>query len=59
MYLFRDRAGRVIYVGKAISIRKRVASHFGAGGNAAMTADVASVDSVVVGTESEALLTEQ
>jgi len=59
VYLFRDRAGRVIYVGKAISIRKRVASHFGAGGNAAMTADVASVDSVVVGTESEALLTEQ
>jgi excinuclease ABC subunit C len=59
VYLFRDRAGRVIYVGKAISIRKRVASHFGAGGNATMTADVASIDSVVVGTESEALLTEQ
>jgi excinuclease ABC subunit C len=59
VYLFRDRAGRVIYVGKAVSIRKRVASHFGAGGNAAMTADVASIDSVVVGTEAEALLTEQ
>ena len=29
VYLFRDRAGRVIYVGKAISMRKRVASHFG------------------------------
>ena len=34
VYLFRNRAGRVIYVGKANSIRKRVASHFGAGGNA-------------------------
>ena len=28
VYLFRDRAGSVIYVGKAKSIRKRVASHF-------------------------------
>jgi excinuclease ABC subunit C len=28
VYLFKDRAGRVIYVGKAISLRKRVASYF-------------------------------
>ncbi len=28
VYLFRDERGKVIYVGKAISIRKRVASHF-------------------------------
>ncbi len=28
VYLFRDADGRVIYVGKAKSIRKRVASHF-------------------------------
>ena len=28
VYLFRDRQGRVIYVGKAKSVRKRVASHF-------------------------------
>ncbi len=28
VYLFRDAKGRVIYVGKAKSIRKRVASHF-------------------------------
>jgi excinuclease ABC subunit C len=28
VYLFRDANGRVIYVGKAKSIRKRVASHF-------------------------------
>jgi len=49
----------VIYVGKAISVRKRVASHFGVGGNAAMTAEVASIESVVVGSEAEALLAEQ
>lgn len=28
VYLFRDARGRVIYVGKAISVKKRVASHF-------------------------------
>jgi excinuclease ABC subunit C len=28
VYLFRDGRGRVIYVGKAKSVRKRVASHF-------------------------------
>ena len=49
----------MIYVGKAVSVRKRVASHFGAGGNATMTADVASIDSVVVESEAEALLAEQ
>ena len=34
VYLFRDARGRVIYVGKAKSIRKRVASHFSARGHA-------------------------
>ena len=28
VYLFRDGGGKVIYVGKAKSIRKRVAGHF-------------------------------
>ena len=28
VYLFRDERGKVIYVGKAKSIKKRVASHF-------------------------------
>jgi excinuclease ABC subunit C len=59
VYLFRNRSGQVIYVGKAISVRKRVASHFGTGGNSAMTAEVASIESVVVGSEAEALLAEQ
>jgi excinuclease ABC subunit C len=59
VYLFRNSAGRVIYVGKAISIKKRVASHFGSGGNSTMTAEVASIESVVVGSEAEALLAEQ
>ena len=28
VYLFKDKGGKVLYVGKARSIRKRVGSHF-------------------------------
>ena len=65
VYLFRDARNRVIYVGKAKSIRKRVASHFARAsvpsspGHAEMIASVAHVESVVVASEAEALLTEQ
>ena len=62
VYLFRDRRGRVIYVGKAKSIRKRVASHFSHPtlyGSRALTDEVDAIESLVVATEAEALLTEQ
>jgi len=65
VYLFRDGAGRVIYVGKAKSIRKRVNSHFSKAqvpsspGHAEMIATVEHVESVVVATEADALLAEQ
>jgi excinuclease ABC subunit C len=62
VYLFRDRRGRVIYVGKAKSVRKRVASHFSNPaqyGTRALTDEVDHIESLVVGTEAEALLTEQ
>jgi excinuclease ABC subunit C len=65
VYLFRDRQGRVIYVGKAKSVRKRVASHFSKAqvpsspGHAEMVASVAHIECVVVATEAEALLAEQ
>jgi excinuclease ABC subunit C len=57
VYLFRDAKGRVIYVGKAKSIRKRVASHFGSG--SAMSTMIDHIESIVVATEAEALLAEQ
>jgi excinuclease ABC subunit C len=57
VYLFRDARGRVIYVGKAKSIRKRVASHFGS--RSQMSALIDHIESLVVATEAEALLTEQ
>ncbi|MDO8730556.1 MAG: GIY-YIG nuclease family protein, partial [Candidatus Omnitrophota bacterium] len=28
VYLFKDREGKIIYVGKAVSLRKRVFSYF-------------------------------
>ncbi|MBA2533157.1 MAG: GIY-YIG nuclease family protein, partial [Nocardioidaceae bacterium] len=62
VYLFRDARGRVIYVGKAKSIRKRVASHFSNPalyGTRAMVDEVDHIESLAVATESEALLTEQ
>ncbi|HEX5309965.1 MAG TPA: excinuclease ABC subunit UvrC [Solirubrobacteraceae bacterium] len=65
VYLFRDGKGRVIYVGKAKSVRKRVASHFAKAevpsspGHAEMVAAVEAIECVVVGSEAEALLAEQ
>jgi excinuclease ABC subunit C len=62
VYLFKDGRGRVIYVGKARSIRKRVASHFskpGARGAMDMVSQIASIDFIATETEAEALLAEQ
>jgi excinuclease ABC subunit C len=65
VYLFRDGKGRVIYVGKAKSVRKRVASHFSKAqvpsspGHAEMVASVEHIECVVVASEAEALLAEQ
>jgi excinuclease ABC subunit C len=65
VYLFRDARGRVVYVGKAKSIRKRVASHFSKAqvpsspGHAEMVAAVDTIECIVVASEAEALLAEQ
>ena len=62
VYLFSDSRGRVIYVGKARSIRKRVASHFSkqqASGLGDLTREIEGIDFMVTETEAEALLAEQ
>jgi excinuclease ABC subunit C len=65
VYLFRDARRRVIYVGKAVSVRKRVASHFnargrnGQPGHETMIAEIASIEYIVFASETEALLAEQ
>ncbi|MGH2906300.1 MAG: excinuclease ABC subunit UvrC [Solirubrobacterales bacterium] len=61
VYLFHDAEGTVIYVGKAISIKKRVGSHFsGPEGKAVeMIATTERIECVVTRDEAEALFTEQ
>jgi excinuclease ABC subunit C len=62
VYLFRDAKGRVIYVGKAKSLKKRVAGHFSnpvTRGAYEMVDAIEAVEFVLVASEAEALLAEQ
>jgi excinuclease ABC subunit C len=60
VYVFADRDGKVLYVGKATSIRKRVASHFSRTHSRVEMIDrIASIDFLVTENEAEALLAEQ
>ena len=59
VYLFHGAGGETLYVGKARSIRKRVASHFSARGESRMTSQVDRIECLVTSTEAEALLAEQ
>src|ERR687885_750068 len=62
VYLFRDAARKVIYVGKAKSLRKRVAGHFSnpvTRGQYEMVDAIESVEFILVASEAEALLAEQ
>jgi excinuclease ABC subunit C len=62
VYLFRNAKGTVIYVGKAKSIKKRVASHFSNPSTQVgrdLLPMIDRIESLVVTTEAEALLAEQ
>jgi excinuclease ABC subunit C len=61
VYLFKDADSGVLYVGKASSVRKRVASHFSGPhrGGLDFIDQVASIDFLVTETQAEALLAEQ
>ena len=62
IYIYRDPAGKILYVGKARSIRKRLASYFGVGPKHARTeallTEFATIDTVVTTNEMEALALE-
>ncbi len=63
VYLFRDGAGKVLYVGKANSLRSRVGSYFGAEARRSvklsrLVGRIDSVETFPVQSESEALLLE-
>jgi excinuclease ABC subunit C len=64
VYLFRDATGKLLYVGKAKSLRPRVRSYFQHGGDlrsgiSGMIPRIADVEVIVTGTEVEALHLEQ
>ncbi|MBI3953866.1 MAG: excinuclease ABC subunit UvrC [Chloroflexi bacterium] len=63
VYLFKEAAGKVIYVGKAASLRARVRSYFQSTGDerpklAALVPKVADLEFIVTDSEAEALLLE-
>jgi excinuclease ABC subunit C len=62
VYLFKNREGKVLYVGKALNLRSRVRQYFVGHDSRAMvpvlTREVADVEVVLVGTEKEALILE-
>ncbi len=63
VYLFRDEAGTILYVGKAVSLRNRVRSYFHAGRGLeaktqALVALVRDFEFIVTDSEVEALLLE-
>jgi excinuclease ABC subunit C len=62
VYLFRDPKRRVLYVGKASSLKKRVASHFSnpsTKGAQGMVDEIEHIEFIATETEAEALLAEQ
>ena len=62
VYLFKDAGGEVVYVGKAGSLRPRVRSYFRASNQSPKTQEmlrhVVSLETIVVGSEAEALILE-
>lgn len=63
VYLMRDSAGRIVYVGKAIDLRKRVANYFRADlldpKTRALMVETRHVDYIPAASEREALVMEQ
>jgi excinuclease ABC subunit C len=63
VYLYRNAAGEVIYVGKAISLRSRVRSYFQKGAShtpktRALVSEIEDLEIILAGSEVEALLLE-
>lgn len=63
-YLFKDREGEVVYIGKAKSLRSRVRSYFQAGSSdtryflPVLRAIIGDIETIIVGSEKEAAILE-
>ena len=61
VYQFKDNHGRIIYIGKAKNLRRRVGSYFTRASNrriASMVAQIQAIEITATHTEAEALLLE-
>src|SRR3989344_3442826 len=61
VYLFKDSSGKIIYIGKAKILKKRVLSYFSGKKNAktqALVHKINDIEFIVVNNETEALLLE-
>ncbi len=63
VYLMKDEAGRVIYVGKAINLKNRIKQYFEPGRDSRatvkfLTEQVATIDTIIVSNNKEALILE-
>ncbi len=64
VYLFKDKKGEVVYVGKAKSLRSRVRSYFQAGGGdnryfiPILQTTIGDLETIVTGSEKEAMILE-
>ena len=63
VYLMKDQAGTVLYIGKAKNLRSRVRTYFGKSGDARLSLrflmpKVRQVETILTGTEKEALILE-
>jgi excinuclease ABC subunit C len=63
VYLFKDRSGKALYIGKAKDLKKRLSSYFGAGRDQSSKSwlilkNAHSLDHIITATEKEALILE-
>jgi excinuclease ABC subunit C len=63
VYLFKDKSGKIIYIGKAKNLRKRINSYFTQGSNQSrklsyISRNAQRIDHIITGTETEALILE-
>src|SRR5438876_955205 len=63
VYLYRDEAGKILYVGKAVNLKNRVRSYFQEGGGHSpriqiMVPRVRDIETIVTDSEIEALILE-
>jgi excinuclease ABC subunit C len=63
VYLFKDRTGKIIYIGKAKNLSKRISSYFGKGKDRSLKASLIltnfhTVEHIITSTEKEALILE-